>query len=227
MKKLATLFLICTFALGVFAQSEPFVKSTIKLAYGSTILDAAMMFKKDYPEFKSMTKTPVSINTLQDPDDAEKSLKVEAAYFRNEDDQVLVELYFVNDLLYAKSIYWFFHKDSVDAVEKKYMKATNLIISNPTLLNYQRGSVKHTEESYQLGKKTLFPIQKQGPEVRNAETGYELVYTAETGGRGFWVHLNGLNTFESDISNKIEIPLTESPQCTFSELEQTLLPPTE
>ena len=132
-------------------------------------------------------------------------------------------MYFVNDLLYAKSIYWFFHNDSVDAVEKKYMKSTNLVISNPNLLNYERGSVKHTEESYQLGKKTLFPIQKQGPEVRNAETGYELVYTAETGGRGFWVHLKGVNTFESDISFKVEVPLTESPKCTFDELEQTLI----
>ena len=88
MKKLATLFLAVTIATGAFAQSEPFVKSVIKLPYGSTILDAAMMFKKDYADdFASMTKTPVFITTMQDPDDAEKTLKVEAAYFKNEKEQ--------------------------------------------------------------------------------------------------------------------------------------------
>lgn len=62
MKKLTILLVCFAFAMPAFAQDEAFVKAMKKLEYGSTILDAAMLFKKDYPQFVPLSNTPGSGN---------------------------------------------------------------------------------------------------------------------------------------------------------------------
>ncbi len=223
MKKLLVVLLIQAFALSTFAQSEPFVKALKKLEYGSTILDAAMLFKKDFPDFRSLSQKPIFITAFSNPYDASQVFRIEAFYFVNEKDQELVQLYYVNDVLYEKSVYWFYPTDSVKAVEEKYMKCNNSFIANPALLAAEGGAVKSTEEKYAQGRKTIYPIQKQGKNERIGYTGYQLVYTGDTGARGFWVYAQILSTMDNGLDNTMQFPRIEPPTGTFDELEQVLL----
>ncbi len=223
MKKLVLVLLIQALAIGTFAQSEPFAKALIKLEYGSTILDAAMLFKRDFPEFKSLINKPVFVTSFANPYDESQTFKIEAFYFVNEKDRELVQLYYVNDELYEKSVYWFYEKDSVKAVETKYMKINNTYISNPELLARKGGAVTHSEEKYAWGRKTEYPIMKQGKKERVGYAGYELVYTEETGGRGFWVFAQIFSTMENGLDSTMEFPRIAPPKGTFDELEQLLL----
>jgi hypothetical protein len=224
MKKQVLILLIQAFAIGVFAQSEPYVKALKKLEYGSTVLDAAMLFKKDFPNFKSLTegKGPVLLTVFTNPYDAAQKFKIEAYFLVNEKDQQLVQLFYVNDALYEKGAYWYFHKDSVDAVEKKYMKCNNTFISNPMLLSIEGGSVKSEEEKYELGRKTHYPVQKQGKNSREGMTGYELIYEQGAGARGFWVYMQAFNTFESGLDTSMDFPHMKPPKGVFTELAELL-----
>ncbi len=223
MKKLVLVFLIQALAIGTFAQSEPYVKALIKLEYGSTILDAAMLFKRDFPEFKSLTSKPVFVTAFTNPYDASQTFRIEAFYFVNEKNKELVQLFYVNDELYEKSMYWFYETDSVKAVETKYMKINNTYVSNPELLAREGGAVKHTEEKYAQGRKTVYPIMKQGKNERVGYAGYELVYTGDTGARGFWVYAQIFSTMENGLDSTMEFPRITPPKGTFDELEQVLL----
>lgn len=223
MKKLVLVLLIQAFAIGTFAQSEPFVKALKKLDYGSTILDAAMLFKRDFPDFKAMSQKPVFITAFNNPYDATQVFRIEAFYFVNKKDQELVQLYYVNDVLYEKAVYWFYPSDSVKAVETKYMKCNNAFISSPVLLAAEGGAVKKTEEKYAQGRKTIYPAKKQGKNERIGYAGYELVYTGDTGARGFWVYAQILSTMDNGLDNTMQFPRISPPKGTFDELEQVLL----
>jgi hypothetical protein len=224
MKKGITLLLALTLGFGAFAQSEPFIKALIKLEYGTTILDGAMLMKKDFPEFRQLTKAPVIITAFMNPYDETQKFNIEAFYFINDKDMEVIELYYVNNALYEKSAMWYFHKDSVAAVEKKYMKCNNTFISNPKLLAAEQGKVKFTEESYDLGKRTIFPVEKQGKNVREGETGYKLVYTPETGGRGIWVYMKVFSTMDNGLDISMNVPHVAPPNLIFSEIEAELVP---
>lgn len=121
---------------------------------------------------------------------------------------------------------WFYHKDSVAAVEKKYMKCNNTFISNPKLLAAEEGKVKFTEEKYDLGVRTLFPVEKVGKKAREGETGYKLVYTRETGGRGFWVYMKVFSTMDNGLDSSMNIPHVTPPNAIFEELVTELVPGT-
>ena len=223
MKKITLVLAFIAICLTSFGQSEPFIKSLKKLPQGSTILDAAMLFKKDHPEFVPMTNAPVLITVFRNPEDTSKTIKIQAAYFKHDANQTLVQLYYANGQLYQKSVFWYYPKDSVAGVETKYMKATNSFIANPTILSAEGGNVKHQEESQDLGKITSFPIVKRGQEAIDGQTGYRVVYTPDTGIRGYWVHMQVINTLECDLTTKMDFPVAESPNGIYDELESLLL----
>lgn len=227
MKKGITLLAVMALSLGTMAQSEPFIKALVKLEYGSTVLDGAMLMKKDFPEFRQLSNAPVLITAFMNPYDETKKFNIEAFYFINDKNMEVIQLYYVNNALYEKSAMWFYHKDSVAAVEKKYMKCNNTFISNPKLLAATEGKVKFTEESYDLGKRTIFPVEKQGKNVREGETGYKLVYTPETGGRGVWVYMKVFSTMDNGLDVSMNIPHIAPPNLVFSEIEQALVPGTK
>jgi hypothetical protein len=227
MKRTVLVLLLQAIAISGFAQNEMFVKALKKLEFNSTILDAAMLFKKDFPEFEALTNAPVMIDEFPNPYDSTQNLKIEAFYFVNKKGQELVQLYYVNDALYEKSVHWFFHKDSVEAVETKYMKCSNMFKSNPALLAAEKGKVVSEEEKYDLGARTYFPVQKTGKNIRKGETGYKLVYTRETGGRGFWVYAQSFNTYDNSLDTSMDFPHISAPAGTFDELETVLLPTAE
>lgn len=225
MKKILLSLLVFGMSFTSFAQDEQFVKSLKKLEYGSTILDAAMLFKKDWPQFQVLNNAgPVQITVFTNPYDETQKFKIDALYLLNNDDKQLVQLYYVNDALYQKSVFWFLHKDSVELVETNYQKAKNTFISNPVLIRMEGGKVKAEESSYELGKKTLFPVEKQGKNERVGQAGYELVYTSETGARGFWVYMQAYNTMDCGLDMTMDFPLMGPPKGTFDDLENLLSP---
>lgn len=219
-----TLTLALAISLSGFAQSEPFVKALAKLEYGSTVLQGAMLMKKDFPAFRQLSNAPVLITDFMNPYDESQKFTIEAFYFINDKAKEVVQLYYVNDALYEKSVMWFYHKDSVAAVEKKYMKCNNTFISNPKLLAAEEGKVKYTEEKYDLGVRTLFPVEKSGKNLREGETGYKLVYTRETGGRGFWVYMKIFSTMDNGLDTSMNIPHVWPPNAVMEELEAVLVP---
>jgi hypothetical protein len=226
MKKTVLLFISLAFSLASFAQSQAYVKTLKKLEFGTTILDAAMMFKADHPEFKVIMDGPVQITVFTNPYDETQKIQIQALYLVNEKDQDLVELYYANDALYQKGSFWFEPKDSVTLVQTNYAKARNTFLSNSTLLQVEAGKVKSEETSYDLGKKTTFPIEKQGKKARVGEAGYELVYTPETKARGFWVYMTAYSTMNSALDSSMNFPMMSTPKGVFDELE-TLLSPIE
>ncbi len=227
MKKLLSILLVQLMAFSVMGQSEPFVKSLKDLPFGSTILDAAMLMKANYEDFKPLGTNPVRISEQVVSDEEKTVLKYEAAYFVNEAKNTLVQLYYVNGRLYNKGVYWFYPKDAVVAVETKYEKCTNMFLSEHLLLTTEGGTVRHVEESNQLGRITHFPVKKEGDEIIEGQSGYQLVYTPETGPRGFWVYMNGIDTFNSDLSQQYDIPVISPPAGIFAQLGTLLLPQLE
>lgn len=226
MKKGITLLLALTLGFGAFAQSEPYIKALTKLEYGSTVLDGAMLMKKDFPEFRQLSNAPVLITAFMNPYDESQKFTIEAFYYINDKSQEVVQLYYVNDGLYEKAALWFYHNDSVAAVEKKYMKCKNAFISNPKLLAAEEGKVKFTDEKYDLGARTIFPVEKMGKNVREGEAGYKLVYTRETGGRGFWVYMKVFSTMDNGLDVSMNIPHIMPPNLVMEELEAELIPGT-
>jgi hypothetical protein len=223
MKKVFSLFILLALSTAVMAQSETFAKALKKLEYGSTILDAGMLFKKDFPEFRALTKAPVPIDVMANAKDPQTPIKIEAFYFMNDADQELIQLYYVNGKLYEKSVYYYYPKDSIAAVETKYMKCNNLAVSDVNLLAAEGGKVKFSEENLELGKKTHYPIEKVGKQERTGETGYHLVYTPQTGGRGFWVYVRVFKTLGTILDSSMEIPHPQVPEGIYSEAESLLL----
>ena len=227
MKKITILSLIIAFSLGLTAQNEPFVKALKKLEYGSTILDAAMLFKKEFPDFKVLTTAPVLLKQFTNPYDTTQTFTIEAFYFINEQDKELVQLYYVNEGLYEKSAYWYYDKDDVAGVEQRYMQCNNAFVANPILLAAESGKVKSEEEKYELGRKTHYPVTKVGKSEHKGETGYYLVYSRDTGGRCFWAYAQLFNTLDNGLDNSMDFPHIMAPNCTWDELQATLLPPAE
>lgn len=224
MKKLTILLVCFAVAMPAFAQDEAFVKAMKKLEYGTTILDAAMLFKKDYPQFVPLSNSPVQVTVFTNPYDAAQKFKIEGYYLINDVDKQLITLLYVNDALYEKSVYWFLPKDSIELVQTNYAKARNMFLSNPVLIQIEAGKVKEVETSYELGKTTLFPIEKQGKKAREGRAGYELVYTKETGGQGFWVYISAYSTMENGLDSSMEFPHIAPPKGTFTDLRALLLP---
>jgi len=224
MKKITLLLISFSLSMVAFAQSQAYVKTLKKLEFGTTILDAAMMFKADHPEFEIFTDGPVQITVFTNPYDETQKIQIQALYLINEKDKDLIQLYYANDKLYQKGTFWFEPKDSVTLVQTNYMKARNAFISNSTLLFFEAGNVKNEEKSSDLGKKTVFPIERQGKKARVGEAGYELVYTPETKARGFWVYMTAYSTMNSTLDSSMDFPIMSTPKGIWEELAQLLSP---
>lgn len=227
MKKITLLFVSLAFSLTSFSQGEAFVKTMKKLEYGSTILDAAMMMKTENPQFENLYgegSGPVQVTVFTNPYDEAQKFKIEALYFVNREDQQLIQLYYVNDGLYQKAIYWFLPADSVTLTQTNYKKAQNTFVSNPVLLQIEGGKVKGVETSEELGKRTDYLVEKQGKNERSGRAGYELVYQDGVGARGFWVYMQAYNTMKSGLDMSMNIPFITPPAGTFDELQELLSP---
>ena len=226
MKKITSIILFLALSTAAIAQGQAYIKSLKKLEYGSTILDAAMMFKTEHPSFEVFMGGPVQLTVFTNPYDETQKIKIEALYFINKKDQELIQLFYASGGLYQKGSFWFEPKDSVTLVQTNYAKARNTFLSNATLLQVEEGKVQSEETSYDLGKRTLFPIEKRGKKARVGEAGYELVYTPETKARGFWVYMTAYSTLNSSLDSSMKFPLMQIPKGVFDELE-TLLSPIE
>jgi len=224
MKKITSIILFLALSTAAIAQGQAYIKSLKKLEYGSTILDAAMMFKTEHPSFEVYMGGPVQLTVFTNPYDETQKFKIEALYLINKKDQELIQLYYANDGLYQKGSFWFEPKDSVTLVQTNYDKARNTFLSNSTLIQIEDGKVKSEEKSFELGKRTLFPIEKQGKKARVGEAGYELIYTPETKARGFWVYMTAYSTMNSGLDSSMNFPLMTTPKGVFDELESLLSP---
>ena len=224
MKKITLLFISFSLSIAAFAQSQAYIKTLKKLEFGTTILDAAMMFKAAHPEFEVFMDGPVQITVFTNPYDETQKIRIQALYLVNEKDQDLIELYYANDKLYQKGSFWFEPKDSVTLVQTNYAKARNAFLSNSALLFVEAGKVTSEETSYDLGKKTVFPIEKQGKKARAGEVGYELVYTQETKARGFWVYMMAYSTLNSALDSSMDFPMMTTPKGVWEELSELLSP---
>ena len=211
------------------SQGEPFVKKLRDLENGSTMIEAAMMFQRYFPEFKSLTEGhgPVLITKFSDKEDETKTYTIEAGYLVNEAERELVTLFFCNGKLYEKSVFWFYDSEQVAEVETKYMKINNAFISNPTLLTREHGVVKHEEEKYAKGAKTFYPVFKNPKKEIMGQTGYDLVFDRESGPHGFWVYAKIYNNQEVELTNDMEVPRIGPPQIDFDGLKEYLLPDAE
>lgn len=209
-----------------FAQGEPFVKKLRDLEVGSSTVECYMLFQREFPEFKSLTEGhgPVLLSKFSDPADASKTYKIEAAYLVNEATRELVVLYFCNGRLYEKSVFWFYDPEQVAEVETRYMKINNAFVSNSTLLVKEGGVVKHTEEKYEKGAKTYYPVFRNPKKEMMGQTGYDLVFDRETGPHGFWVYAKIYNNENSDLTNDLNPPRIDPPQTDFENLKAYLVP---
>lgn len=223
MKKLILVLLLQGFALCTFAQAEPFIKSLRKLEFGSTILDAGMLFKKDYSQFQMLEEKPHFIADIADPEDSSKTYRIEGFYLISLERKQLVQLYYLNDKLYQKGAYWFFTKDEIAEVETKYAKCMNYFKSDPFFLSRNHGAVVGAEETGHLGRKTKYLIDKIDHDVAAGECGYEAVYNKEEGASGFWVYIDGINTMEMDLNPSMEIPELEAPKVVIDEVRDAIL----
>lgn len=223
MKKLVLVLLLQGFALCTFAQAEPFIKSLRKLEFGSTILDAGMLFKKDYSQFQMLEEKPHFIADIADPKDSTKSYRIEGFYLISMERKQLVQLYYVNNKLYQKGAYWFFEKGEIAEVETKYAKCNNYFKSDPFFISRNHGVVAGTEMTSNLGRKTQYLIDKVDKDVAAGECGYEVVYNKTDGASGFWVYIDGINTLEMELDPSMEVPELEAPKVVMDEVREALL----
>jgi hypothetical protein len=229
MKKLTTLLTLMLSSSICLAQAEPFVKKLRDLENGSTIVECAMMFQRYFPEFVALNAGhgPVLLTKFSDPADESKTYTIEAYYLMNEEERELVQLYFCNDRLYEKSVFWFFDPEQVADVETKYLKVNNAFISSPRLLAREQGVVKHNEEKYDKGAKTFYPVFSNPKKEMMGQSGYDLVFDRDSGPHGFWVYAKIFNNENTDLTNNLAAPRIEPPQIDFDGVRAYLIPKDE
>ncbi len=225
MKKFALMLLCQIMLLSLSAQTEPFIKSLRKLSYGSTLLDAGMLFKKDFPQFKAVVQGPILMEIISDPDDSTKTYRVEAYFQVSEEGQQLIQLYYVDNQLYEKGAYWYYPSNSgtdISEVEAKYQRCVNYFKSDHFMIQKGHGVARGNEVSSNNGKKTIFPLQDLGMDKAQGEAGYKLLYNQSDGPMGFWVYMEGMNSINLDINRNLSLPEMAPPEVTFAELESRI-----
>ena len=223
MKKFVLVLLLQGFALCTFAQAEPFVKSLRKLEFGTTIMEAGMLFKKDYSQFRMLEERPTYITDITDPADSTKTYRVEAFYLISVERKQLIQLYYLDDHLYQKGAYWFYEKGDIEGVETKYAKCINYFKSDPYFIKANHGLVPSEEIVGHTSKKTEFLIKKMSKDEGKGECGYEALYTKADGNKGFWVYIDGINTLDLDVNRDMEIPKIEAPKVVLDQVKNALL----
>ena len=226
MKRLLLTLLFLGATVSINAQSEPFIKSLRKLSFGSSILDAGMLFKKDFAQFQPVVQRPIYVGTIVDPQDTNKTYRIEAYYQISEERKQLVQLLYINNKLYEKGAYWFYPSvtaQDIEDVEVKYMKCVNYFKSDQFFIHEGRGIAQEKEESSDYGKKTIFPIEEIGLDVAQGEAGYEVIYSKSGGAKGFWVYMEGMNTIDLDINRNMEVPAMQPPEVPFDEVREAIL----
>ena len=218
MKRLLLAISIQFLTFGLFAQSEPFVDAIRKLAPGSTILDAAMLFKKDYHQFRLLAEEPTDISTIADPLNPENPHKVQALYLVSDERNQLIQLYYYDDKLYQKAAYWYFEPGKVKEVEEKYAATLAYFKNDPLFIDKNKGFLESNEIASENGRKTEFYLKKVKPEELRGECGYELVYNKEDGPRGFWVYMDGWNVRKLELDVNTKLPEIEAPKGDISEV---------
>lgn len=226
MKKLLVALLLQGFAVTAIAQTEPFVKSLRQLQFGSNILDAGMLFKRDFAQFTPVVQRPILVTTVQDPDNDTNTFKIEAYYQISEDRKQLVQLYYVNNKLYEKGAYWFYEAttaEDIAEVEKKYTRCVNYFKSDWFFIHEGHGIAQGSEHSSNKGKKTTFPVDEIEMDLAQGEAGYEVIYSKEEGAKGFWVYMEGMNSVVLDIPKKMELPSMKAPEVPFDQVKEAIL----
>ncbi len=223
MKKLVLVLLLQGLVLCTIAQDEPFIKSLRNLEFGSTILDAGMLFKKDYAQFQMLEDRPTFVADITDPEDSSKTYRIEAFYLISMDRKQLVQLYYLNDKLYQKGAYWYFEKGEIEEVEAKYASCKNYFKFDPFFIAKNKGVVAGSEVTSDLGRKTQYLINKVDQDIAAGECGYEVVYNKADGAKGFWVYIDGINTIELGLDPAMEIPEIETPKVPLDQVKETLL----
>lgn len=223
MKKLLLAVTLQFLTLGLFAQSEPFVDAIRKLAPGSTILDAAMLFKKDYHQFKLLAEEPTDIATIEDPANPDNPHKVQALYLVSHERSQLIQLYYFDDKLYQKAAYWYFEPGKVKEVEEKYAATLAYFKNDPLFIDKNKGFLDSKEITSETGRKTEFFLKKVAVEELRGECGYELVYSQEGGPRGFWVYMDGWNVRKLNLDADTELPEIDAPKGVLGEINNVLL----
>lgn len=223
MKKLLLALMLQGIFLSTYAQEEPFIKSLRKLEYGSTILDAAMLFKKDFSQFRFLTEEPVIVADMVDPNNPENSKEIEAFYLVSDERNQLVQLYYVEDRLYQKAAYWYYKPGKVKEVEEKYAACKAYFEKDPVFIKANKGFLESEEIVSDRGRKMEYYFKNTDPSILRGECGYELVYSEKGGPKGFWVFMEGWNAEQFELSPDLKLLEIEPPKGTLENIDEVLL----
>ena len=204
------------------AQTEPYYKAMKSLKINSTKLESFMMMKGDFPHFTACNGDALVVGEYPNPDKDGETFKVEAYQFVYEKDQVVIQMLFANDRLYAKNIMWFYGADKVKEVKQKYAAMNNNLHANQYLLNVEGGRVISKEAKTETGDITAYPIQTRGMDYMEANVGFESAYMGEAattkGITGYWVFVEVYNSFDNPIHLGMTTPTFTHPNVVMGEI---------
>ncbi len=225
MKKLLSLLALFATTTLAFGQVEHPFKGIEDFKYGENRVAAVMEFEANRPGFKLVTGSFQVLDSVSiQVNGKTRRVAFELLQFVNLDEQVLVEFYYLNDMLYAKSLAYLFKNEDQPKAEKFYNQLNDTLVNNPFIKHFRQGGPVYFErEQVAAGKYRYYPLKRVHNDVFEGNVG--MLYNVENihhienlDNKGIWVYLNVINTFEIPLKAKFRFPKPQLPYGTLEEL---------
>ena len=225
MKKLLILLAFSS-ALTGYAQKEAFFQTVDDLEYTSNRSTAIMVFAEKHPEYKIVTGGPqVLDSTYLIIENVRTIVAYEILEFISPSENLLIQLAFVNDQLYAKNIAILYPQDAVKEANDRY-DSLNVRLMDSHRMKYFRngGDLSTIDKDVPAGRTRIYPIKRVDGNILAIKTGvlYNIEDVEQLAGlsesKGIWVFVTIYETFSVPINLNNHFPGLIPPYMTIEEL---------
>ncbi len=232
MKNIFTLVALFAFSLFGFSQKAFFFEGLESFKYGDNKAKALTEFAANRPSYHLVTgnfQILDSINILENG--KSKRVAFEYVQFVNSDENLLVEFYYLDDMLYAKNVAYYYTEEEVKEANEMFDAITDSVAANPYLSHFRNeGPVYYEKHQVAAGEYYYYPIKRIHNDVFEGKVGRvwnveNIFKIKDVGQKGIWVYISLVNTFEIPLKAKFRYPTPLVPYATIEELMNKQLGP--
>lgn len=232
MKNILTFVALFAFTILGFSQDVYLFEGLESFKYGDNKAKALTEFAANRPGYKLATGNFQVLDSISILENGKpKRTAFEYLQFVNADENLLVEFYYLDDMLYAKNIAYYFSSDDVKKAQNLFNLITDSVATSPYLSHFRnQGPVYYEKHQLAAGEYYYYPIKRVHNDAFEGKVGMvwnvENIYKIkDLNNKGLWVYISLVNTFEIPLKAKFRFPTPMVPYATIEELSNKQLGP--
>lgn len=225
MKNIFTFIALFAFSVIGLSQEVYFFEGLETFKYGDNKAKTLIEFKANRPDYKLAGGSFQVLDSISILENGKtKRTAFEYLQFVNEKENLLVEFYYLDDMLYGKNIAYYFESNDVKNAQKLFNHITDSLAVSPYLSHFRnQGPVYFEKHQLAAGEYNYYPIKRIHNDVYEGKVG--MVWNVEDihklndlNNKGIWVYITLVNTFEIPLKAKFRFPTPMVPYATIEEL---------